>query len=118
VKGRYDARGRITVNIMWARTQLLVLLLGLVCGTPVAAQLDANNWANGTPGVTLVAHEGSREHSERGTVLWYNLIGKGFPDGVVYDLWRLIPGKSPELLTKGVSFDKQGTLVCSGKPGY
>jgi hypothetical protein len=30
----------------------------------------------------------------------------------------LIPGKSPELLTKGVSFDEHGMLVCSGKPGY
>jgi hypothetical protein len=104
---------------MRATPRLLVLLLGLVWGTQVAAQqLDAGNWGKGTPRVTLVAHEGPREHSERGTVLSYNLIGKGFPDGVVYNLWRLIPGKSPELLTKGVSFDKHGVLVCSGKPGY
>jgi hypothetical protein len=104
---------------MRAIPQSLTLILGLACGIPVAAQqLDANNWGKGNPGVTLIAHEGPREHSERGTVLWYNLIGKGFPDGVVYDMWRLIPGKSPELLTKGVSFDKRGVLVCSGKPGY
>jgi len=100
-------------------TPQLLLLLGLVCGAPVAAQqLDANNWGKGTPAVTLVAREGPREHSERGTVVLYNLIGKGFPDGVVYNLWRLIPGKSPDLLTKGVSFDKHGVLVCSGKPSY
>src|SRR5271167_4106959 len=99
--------------------QSVALLLGLACGIPVAAQqLDVNNWGKGTPAVTLIAREGPREHSERGTVLWYNLIGKGFPDGVVYNLWRLIPGKSPELLVKGVSFDKRGVLVCSGKPGY
>jgi len=104
---------------MRATPQFLALILGLACRAPVAAQqLDLNNWGKATPGVTLVAHEGSREHSERGTVLWYNLIGKGFPDGVVYNLWRLIPGKSPELLTKGVSFDAHGVLVCSGKPGY
>ncbi len=104
---------------MRATSQTLVLLIGLVYVAPVAAQqLDANNWGKGTPGVTLVAHEGSREPSERGTVLLYNLIGKGFPDGVVYNLWRLIPGKSPELLIKGVSFDKKGVVVCSGKPGY
>jgi hypothetical protein len=107
------------VNITWATPQLLVLLLGLVRWAPVVAQqLDANNWGKATPGVTLVAREGSREHSDQDTVLWYNLIGKGFPDGAVYNLWRLIPGKSPELLTKGVSFDKHGVLVCSGKPGY
>jgi len=104
---------------MRATAKSLALILGLSCGIPVAAQqLDANNWGKGTPGVTLIAHEGPREHSERGTVLWYNLIGKGFPDGVVYNLWRLIPGKSPELLVKGVSFDKRGVLICSGKPGY
>ncbi len=104
---------------MRAQAQSLALLLGLACGIPVAGQqLDVNNWGRGTPGVTLIAHEGPREQSERGTVIWYNLIGKGFPDGVVYNLWRLIPGKSPELLIKGVSFDKRGVLVCSGKPGY
>jgi len=107
------------VNIMRARPQFLALLLGLGCAAPVRAQqLDTNNWGKGTPGVTLVAHEGSREQSEKGTVLVYNLIGKGFPDRVVYNLWRLIPWKSPELLVKGVSFDKSGVLVCSGNPGY
>jgi len=111
--------GGVLVNVMRATPQLLPLLLGLVCGNTVSAQqLDANNWGKATPGVTLVAREGSRDHTEQGTVLWYNLIGKGFPDGVVYNLWRLIPGKSPELLTKGVSFDTQGVLICSGKPGY
>ncbi len=107
------------VNIMRATPYLLVLLLGLAHPPPFAAQqLDASNWGKATPGVTLVVHEGSREPSGRGTILWYNLIGKGFPDAVVYNLWRLIPGKSPELLIKGVSFDKRGMVVCSGKPGY
>ncbi len=70
------------------------------------------------PGVSLAIREGSRDHTDRSTVLWYNLVGKGFPDGVVYNLWRLFSGKSPEILIKGVSFDQRGMLVCSGKPGY
>jgi|SRR5271165_2472197 len=89
----------------------------LVAALPLAAQLDADNWGKGTPGVTLVTHEEPREHTAKGTVLWYNLIGKGFSEGV-YTLWRWVPGKSPEPLITGVSFDKRGVLVCSGKPGY
>lgn len=107
------------MNIVRATPRFLALLLGLCSGLLVAAQqLNVNNWGKGTPGVTLVVHEGSREPSEKGTILWYNLIGKGFPDGVIYNLWKLVPGKSPELLIKGVSFDHKGVLICSGKPGY
>jgi len=93
-------------------------LLVLVSVLPVAAQLDANNWGKNSPGVTLVAHEDPRQHTAKGTVLWYNLLGKGFPEGLVYTLWRWGLEKSPEPLIKGVSFDKRGLLVCSGKPGY
>ena len=97
-------------------TTLLFLLASVV---PVAAQqLDAKNWGQGTPGVELGVHEGTRQRTSKGTILWYNVIGKGFPDGIVYTLWRWIPDKSPEPLIKGVSFDKRGVLVCSGKPGY
>jgi hypothetical protein len=102
----------------YSRRSIGLFLLALAITCPLAAQVDASNWGKATPGVTLVAHEGSRDHTDRGTVLWYNLIGKGFPDGVVYNLWRMVPGKSPEVLIKGVSFDKRGVLVCSGKPGY
>jgi hypothetical protein len=98
----------------WLGIKLAILAAVL----PLAAQVDPNNWGKGTADVVLIAHEGPREHTAKGTVLWYNLIGKGFPDGVVYTLWRWIPAKSPELLIKGVSFDKRGVLVCSGKPGY
>jgi hypothetical protein len=93
-------------------------LVILVAVLPLAAQVNPNNWGKGTAGVALIAHEEPREQTAKGTVLWYNLIGKGFPDGVVYTLWRWVAGKSPELLIKGVSFDKRGVLVCSGKPGY
>ena len=107
------------MNLMMKSMRWLVLLLvALVAVRPLAAQLDANNWGKGTPGVTLVAHEEPRQHTSGGTVLWYNVIGRGFPEGVVYILWRWVPGKSPESLIKGVSFDKRGVLVCSGRPGY
>ena len=95
---------------------LLFLLTSVVPGA--AQQLDANNWGKGTAGVMLVAHEEPRQHTAKGTILWYNLIGKGFPEGVVYTLWRWLPEKSPEPVIKGVSFDKRGVLVCSGRPGY
>lgn len=86
---------------------------------PLAGQqLDAEHWGKNTPGVELVAHEGPRQKTSSGTMLMYNLIGKGFPDGVVYFLWQWPAGKSPRQMMQGVSFDKRGVLVCSGKPGY
>jgi hypothetical protein len=98
---------------------LTLSILALACVVPAVAQkVDASNWGKNTSGVTLAVHESSRDHTDRGTVLWYNLIGKGFPDGTVYNLWRMLPGKSPETLIKGVSFDQRGVLVCSGKPGF
>jgi hypothetical protein len=97
-------------------TTLLILLASVV---PAAAQqLNADNWGKGTPGVGLTLHEGPRQHTSKGTILWYNVIGKGFPEGIVYTLWRWVPEKSPEPLIKGVSFDKRGVLVCSEKPGH
>jgi hypothetical protein len=98
--------------------RLTLLLLVFTSGSSLVAQLDADNWSKGTPGVTLVAHEEPRQHTAKGTVLWYNLIGKGFPEDQVYNLWQWIPDKSPQLIMKGVSFDKRGVLVCSGKPGH
>jgi hypothetical protein len=103
----------MTRNKLWS-----IPLLVLASVLPLTAQLDANNWGKGSPGVTLVAHEEPRQHTAKGTVLWYNLIGKGFPGAQAYSLWQWGLEKSPELLIKGVSFDKRGVLVCSGKPGY
>ena len=86
---------------------------------PLAGQqFDAEHWGKNTPGVQLVAHEGPRQKTSSGTVLIYNLIGRGFPDGIVYALWQWPAGKSPRQMMQGVSFDKRGVLVCSGKPGY
>ncbi len=50
-------------------------------------------------------------------MLTYNLAGRGFPADKPYDLWFWIPGKKPQKAIEGVSFDKRGVLVCSGKPG-
>ncbi|MGB7554680.1 MAG: hypothetical protein WBM04_09915 [Candidatus Korobacteraceae bacterium] len=86
---------------------------------PLAGQqLDAEHWGKNTPGVELILHEGPRQKTSSGTLLMYNLIGKGFPNGVVYSLWQWPAGKSPRQMMQGVSFDKRGVLVCSGKPGY
>lgn len=103
---------------MTKHNQWLTSLLLIVSVLPLAAQVDANNWGKGTSGVTLVLHEGPRQHLSGGTVIWYNLIGKGFSEGVAYTVWRWAPEKSPEPLIKGASFDKRGVLVCSGKPRY
>jgi hypothetical protein len=85
---------------------------------PLAAQqFDESKWGKNSPGVELSAREGPREHTSSGTVLMYNLLGKGFPSDKKYDLWYWIPGKKPERAIAGVSFDQPGVLVCSGKPG-
>ncbi len=103
--------------LAWLRVGMLLLTLTL--SSPfVAQQLDANNWGKGTPGVTLIAHEEPRQRTTKGTVLWYNLIGKGFAEDTAYTLWQWIAEKSPQPVIEGVSFDKRGVLVCSGKPGY
>ena len=92
------------------------MILGLL--SSASAQTRPENWGTNTQGVTLVAHEGPREKSSQGTILLYNLIGKGFPSDVSYVLWGWPAGKEPKLLMEGVSFDQRGVLVCSGRPGF
>lgn len=93
-------------------------LIACALATPMFGQkFEKSMWGKNTPGVELVVHEGPREHDASGTVLLYNLIGKGFPADKTYDLWFWIPGKEPTKAIEGVSFDKRGVLVCSGKPG-
>lgn len=82
-----------------------------------AQQIDPSKWGKNTPGVELMAREQPREHTASGTMLMYNLIGKGFPADKTYDLWFWSVGKKPEKAIAGASFDKRGVLVCSGKPG-
>jgi len=83
-----------------------------------SAQIDAKNWGQNTSGVTLVFHEEPRQKSPQGTILMYNLIGKGFPVDVAFTLWQWKPENEPKAIMQGVSFDKRGVLVCSGRPGF
>lgn len=85
---------------------------------PLCAQdFDESQWGKNSPGVELRGMEGPREHAAGGTTLVYNLVGKGFPSDLKYSLWGWIPGHKPQKAIDGVSFDKRGVLVCSGKPG-
>jgi len=83
-----------------------------------AQNLDESKWGKNTPGVELATHEGPRERTSSGTVLIYNILGKGFPADKKYDLWFWKLGQSPQNAIQGASFDKHGLLVCSGKPGF
>src|SRR5580704_4847539 len=99
------------------RCATLVLLGCTSVLSLVAQQVNEKSWGKNSAGVELATHEDPREHSASGTVLMYNLLGKGFPADKTYDLWFWILGKKPATGIKGVSFDKRGVLVCSGKPG-
>ncbi len=100
--------------VLLAQTLLILCLFAL----PLAAQqFDEKMWGKNSPGVELATHESPREHNASGTVLLYNLLGKGFPLNKTYDLWFWIAGKEPQKAIAGVSFDKRGVLVCTGKPG-
>ncbi len=86
---------------------------------PLFAQdFDESKWGTNSPGVELRAIEGPRSHDAGGTVLTYNLVGKGFSPDLKYSLWGWIPGHKPQKAIEGVSFDKRGVLMCSGKPGF
>jgi len=101
-------------------TTRVVPAILLLCATitPLAAQqVDETQWGKNTPGVELATHEGPRQRASSGTLLIYNILGKGFPAGKTYDLWFWSLNKKPEKAMQGVSFDKRGLLVCSGKPG-
>lgn len=95
----------------------LVILFSLLALPLAAQQFDEKMWGNNSSGVELATHEGPRQQSASGTVLMYNILGKGFPADKSYDLWFWIAGKKPQKAIAGVSFDKRGVLVCSGKPG-
>ncbi len=97
-----------------------VLLFAAIMLASLAAhpQITAKNWGENTAGVQLILHEGPRQNSAQGTILWYNLIGQGFPSGVPYTLWRWQSGQEPKAVIEGVSFGDRGVLVCSGQPGF
>ena len=100
------------------RQSAIPCILVFCIALPLAAQQpDEHSWGRNTAGVQLGTHEDPRHSGPSGTLLMYNLVGKGFPAGKKYDLWFWKVGKTPQRAMQGVSFDKRGLLVCSGKPG-
>jgi hypothetical protein len=98
----------------------VVVLVAAFCALvlPLSAQqFDEKMWGKNSAGVELVVHEDARHPGPSATVLTFNLIGKGFPADKRYDLWFWNLGKKPQKAIPGVSFDKRGLLVCTGKPG-
>ena len=102
---------------MMARGVPAILFLYLLCLPLGAQQMGEAQWGKNTPGVELATHEDPRQRTSSGTLLMYNLLGRGFPADKTYDLWFWRLDKKPEKAIQGVSFDKRGLLVCSGKPG-
>src|SRR5215510_805462 len=97
----------------------LCALLGTLLFSRISAQqLNAKNWGKSSPGITLELHEGPRQKTAQGLLLLYNVVGRGFPSGIAYDLWYWKAGQEPKRLMQGVSFDKRGVVVCSGRPSF
>lgn len=97
----------------------LTALFGTVfLSSSVAQQLDARNWGKNSPGIALELREGPRQKTGQATLLLYNVLGRGFPSGIPYELWQWKAGQEPKKLMDGVSFDKHGVMVCSGRVGF
>ena len=97
----------------------LSVLLGMGMLSPGAAQeLDAKTWGKNSPGITLQLREGPRQKTAQGTLLVYNVLGRGFPSGIPYELWQWKAGQEPKRMMQGVSFDQRGVMVCSSRPGF
>ena len=75
-----------------------------------AQQLDAKNWGKDSPGTTLALREGPRQKTAQGTLLLYNVLGRGFPSGIPYELWQWKAGQEPKRIMQGVSFDERDPL--------
>jgi hypothetical protein len=97
---------------------LFAFLAAVLVSYSDAQQLDAKNWGKNSPGTTLALHEGPRQRTAQGTLLLYNILGRGFPSGIPYELWQWKAGQEPKKVMEGVSFDKRGVMVCSGRAGF
>jgi hypothetical protein len=102
---------------------MFVFALSACLGTTMlphasAQQLDAKNWGNNSPGITLALREGPRQKTAQGTLLLYNVLGRGFPSGIPYELWQWKTGQEPKRVMQGVSFNENGVMVCSGRTGF
>lgn len=110
-------------ELMTRPKPILRLALTVFSGTVLlphlaAQQLDARNWGKNSPGITLQLHEGPRQNTPQGTLLIYNVLGRGFPSGIPYELWQWKAGQEPKRVMQGVSFNEGGVMVCSGQPGF
>ena len=90
----------------------------LLPSVAAAQQLDAKNWGKNSPGISLALREGPRQKTAQGTLLMYNVLGRGFPSGIAYELWQWKAGQEPKKMMQGVSFDERGVMVCSSRPGF
>ena len=97
---------------------LSALLSTVLVSYSAAQQLDAKNWGKNSPGMTLALREGPRQKTAQGTLLMYNVLGRGFPSGIPYELWQWKAGQEPKKLMEGISFDGRGVMVCSGQAGF
>ena len=101
-----------------ADSRLAGLVLFAMVLSSAAQQLNSKNWGANSPRISLALHEGPRQKTAEGTLLLYNVLGRGFPSGIAYQLWVWKAGQEPKKLMDGVSFDQRGVLVCSGKAGF
>lgn len=90
----------------------------LLPSATAAQQPDAKNWGKNSPGISLALREGPRQKTAQGTLLMYNVLGRGFPSGIAYELWQWKAGQEPKKMMQGVSFDERGVMVCSSRPGF
>ena len=97
---------------------LFGLLITSLASYSRAQQFDAKNWGKNSPGIILTLREGPRQKTAQGTLLMYNVLGRGFPSGIPYELWQWKAGQEPKRLMQGVSFDGRGVMICSGQPGF
>jgi len=95
-----------------------VFLATVLLSYAAAQQLDAKDWGKNSPGITLALREGPRQKTAQGTLLLYNVLGRGFPSGIPYEMWQWKSGQEPKRLMQGVSFDKRGVMVCSGQARF
>jgi hypothetical protein len=117
---QFDSLPATMLELMTKARTFFALALSVFLGTVLlsyiaAQQLDAKNWGKNSPGITLALREGPRQKAAQGTLLLYNVLGRGFPSGIPYELWQWRAGQEPKKIMQGVSFDEHGVMVCSGR---
>ena len=111
-------RGLITKRATVRGLVLSAFLSTFLASYSSAQQFDTKNWGKNSPGINLTLREGPRQKTAKGILLVYNVLARGFPSGIPYELWQWKVGQEPKRLMQGVSFDGRGVLVCSGQAGF